>query len=153
VKDLAADMALWTVEAIAAKVAGSLFNKYDSAATTTKTSEQLDDAVADGAKAGAKIENDVLGSARAGSAIKTDPLHAFPDMVDNYAGDAAKFSIPAKGPGGVVTHQSDLYQVEGTLNGKPGIFEWIVDQGQVTHRRFILNGTVTGFPNQIPPKP
>lgn len=82
-----------------------------------------------------------------------DPLHLFPNMVDNYVGDAAKFSIPTKGPGGTVVRQSDLYQIGGSLNGKQGVFEWIVDQGQVTHRRFIPNGQVTGFPNQIPPKP
>ena len=28
--------------------------------------------------------------------------------------------------------------------------EWIVDQGSMTHRRFIPGGNVTGFPNQIP---
>ncbi|GHT89132.1 hypothetical protein AGMMS49543_28040 [Betaproteobacteria bacterium] len=55
-------------------------------------------------------------------------------MVDNYAGNATKFSIPTKGPSGVVIRQSDLYQLEGSLNGKTGVFEWIVDQGQVTHR-------------------
>ena len=45
---------------------------------------------------------------------------------------------------------SDLYQLQGSLRGKPGVFEWIVDQRQVTHRRFIPGGTTTGFPNQIP---
>lgn len=90
---------------------------------------------------------------RAGSATKTDLLHSFPNLVDNYAGDAAKFSIPTRGAGGVVIRQSSLYQVEGGLNNKPGVFEWIVDAGQVTHRRFIPNGKVTGFPNQISPKP
>jgi hypothetical protein len=106
----------------------------------------------DGQKGSANIENPVLGRPRTGSATKTDPQHSFPDMADNYVGDATKFSIPTKGPGGVIVRQSDLYQVEGTLNGKPGIFEWIVDQGQVTHRRFIPDGKITGFPNQTPSK-
>ncbi len=105
------------------------------------------------AKGGTEIENAILGRVRAGSATKMDPQHLFPDMVDNYVGDAAKFSIPTKGTGGAVVRQSELYQVEGGLNDKQGVFEWIVDQGQVTHRRFIPNGWVTGFPNQIPPKP
>jgi hypothetical protein len=104
------------------------------------------------AKGGA-VENAVLGSSRTGSATKVDPLHSFPNMVDNYVGGATKFSIPTKGLGGTVVRQSDLYQLEGSLNGKQGVFEWIVDQGQVTHRRFIPNGQVTGFPNQVPPKP
>ncbi|MGL1933181.1 MAG: hypothetical protein OCC45_15710 [Desulfotalea sp.] len=37
-------------------------------------------------------------------------------------------------------------------NVKGGAFEWIVDQGNVSHRRFIPGGKLTGFPNQIPKK-
>jgi hypothetical protein len=43
-----------------------------------------------------------------------------------------------------------LYQVEGSLNGKVEVFEWIVDDIGVSHRRFIANGKITGFPNQVP---
>jgi hypothetical protein len=44
-----------------------------------------------------------------------------------------------------------LSQVEGSLNGKPGIFEFIVNRnGDLTHQRFIKNGKLTGFPNQTP---
>lgn len=100
-----------------------------------------------------QIQNDILDKPRTGSATKTDPQHAFPDMVDNYAGSATKFDIPTKGLGGEVVRESSLYQVEGSLNGKAGVFEWIVDMGQVTHRRFIPNGKVNGYPNQIPQKP
>ena len=85
-----------------------------------------------------------------GSALKTDAQHAFPDVVDNFATEGSKFSIPTKGPGGVVVRNSDLFQVEGSLNGKSGVFEWIVDQGEMTHRRFISGGKVTGYPNQVP---
>ncbi|MCY9845118.1 hypothetical protein [Vibrio caribbeanicus] len=99
-----------------------------------------------------KVDNDVIGKTRVGSANKTDPTHAFPDLVDNFVGDATKFTIPTKGPGGKVIRNSELHQVEGSLNGRQGVFEWIVDQGQVTHRRFIKNGTVTGYPNQVPKK-
>lgn len=59
-------------------------------------------------------------------------------------------TIPTKGPGGTVVRRSELYQVEGSLNGKEGVFEWIIDQGQMTHRRFIPGGRVTGYPNQTP---
>ncbi len=41
-----------------------------------------------------KINNSVLGKPRIGSANKLDPYHSFNDIVDNYAGDAAKFDIP-----------------------------------------------------------
>jgi hypothetical protein len=94
--------------------------------------------------------NPITGLPRTGSALKTDPDHAFPDLVDDFAVDAQKFRIPTKGPGGVVVRESDLYQLEGSWRGKPGVFEWIVDQGQVTHRRYILGGKVTGLPNQRP---
>lgn len=46
-----------------------------------------------------------------------------------------------------------LLQLEGSLNGAPGIFERIVDPDEsrgVTHRRFIRGGTITGKPNQRP---
>jgi filamentous hemagglutinin len=44
---------------------------------------------------------------------------------------------------------SELRQLEGSYNGKNGIFEWIIDNNQVTHRRFIPNGKITGYPNQL----
>lgn len=47
---------------------------------------------------------------------------------------------------------SELRQIEGSNNGIGGVFEWIVDQGNVTHRRFIPGGKVTGLPNQVPKK-
>lgn len=97
-----------------------------------------------------RIDNSVLGKPRIGSANKTDPTHRFNDIIDNYAGYASKFDIPTKGPGGEVVRTSELRQIEGSLNGKDGVFEWIIDQGNVTHRRFIPGGKVTGFPNQIP---
>lgn len=77
--------------------------------------------------------------------MKGDALHAFNDIIDNYAGDATKFSL--KGGDGV---NRELYQIEGSLNGKKGIFEWIIDPDPtkgVTHRRFIENVGITGKPN------
>ena len=94
--------------------------------------------------------NPVLGKTRAGSALKTDSHHAFPDLVDNFASEAKQFKIPTRGPGGKIVRESELSQVEGSLNGRDGVFEWVVDEGRVTHRRFIPGGTVTGKPNQIP---
>jgi hypothetical protein len=104
-------------------------------------------AVAKGAsKAGEKgieITNPVLENSRTGSALKTDAQHAFNDIIDNYAGQAQKF--PLKGGDGITR---DLYQIEGSLNGKQVVFEWIVDPDKgVTHRLFIEGVEVTGKPN------
>ncbi|WP_202949513.1 hypothetical protein, partial [Pseudomonas sp. GM79] len=100
-----------------------------------------------------EIENQIIGKPRVGSATKIpDGQHGFNDIIDNYAGDATKFEIPTKGPGGVVIRVSELSQIEGSNNGVEGVFEWIVDEGDVTHRRFIPGGKVTGLPNQIPKK-
>jgi len=105
------------------------------------------------AKRGAKrIDYSFLRKPRTGSANKDDPHHGFNDIIDNFTGAAEKFDIPTKGPGGEVVRTSELRQIEGSLNGRDGVFEWIVDQGNVTHRRFIPGGKVTGFPNQVPKK-
>jgi hypothetical protein len=88
---------------------------------------------------------------RIGSANKLpDGQHGFNDIIDNYAGEATRFDIPTKGPGGSIIRTSELRQIQGSNNGTEGIFEWIIDQGAVTHRRFIPGGRVTGLPNQIP---
>ena len=91
------------------------------------------------------ISNPVLGNIRSGSALKGDSLHAFNDIIDNYAGDATQFLLI--GGDGV---KRTLYQLEGSLNGKKGIFEWIIDPDPtkgVTHRRFIEGVVITGKPN------
>ena len=90
----------------------------------------------------------ISGLPRTGSALKGDANHAFPDLVDNFVADAQTFLIPTKGPGGAIVRYSRLFQLGGSLRGDRGVFEWIVDQGAVTHRRFIIGGSVTGFPNQ-----
>ncbi len=91
----------------------------------------------------------VVGLPRSGTAAtKTDAYHNFPDIIDNYSKDAKRFMIETKGRGGEVNRMSELLQVEGSLNGKSGIFEWIIDQGEVTHRLFIPNGTISGIPNR-----
>ncbi|AUM95033.1 MULTISPECIES: hypothetical protein [Clostridium] len=96
------------------------------------------------------IKNPVVDNIRTGSALKTDALHAFNDIIDNYASYAQKFPLVG---GDNVTRQ--LYEIEGRLNGKKGIFQWIVDPDTlrgVTHRRFIEGVGITGKPNAIPKK-
>ena len=91
------------------------------------------------------VDNKVLRNIRSGSALKPDAHHAFPDIIDNYIENAESFDL--MGDDGTMR---PLYQVEGSLNGEPGIFEWIVDPNPkkgVTHRMFIKNGKITGKPN------
>ena len=98
---------------------------------------------------GNELLNPILGATRVGSALKNDSHHGFPDIVDNWVGYARDFTI-AGGDGKLRM----LYQLAGSLNGVPGIFEWIVDPAAntVTHRRFIKKGRITGRPNQRPGK-
>lgn len=107
------------------------------------------------------IHNDILDSPRTGSALKVDDVnpiykinektgkpqivkefpataqsHGFNDIVDNYAGYATKTPL----------NNATLYQLDGSLNGVAGRFEWIIQDGNVTHRMFIQNGTMNGVP-------
>lgn len=69
-------------------------------------------------------------------------------LIDNYVGDATKFEFV--GGDGI---ERTLYQIGGSLNGKQGIFEWIVDPDPtkgVVHRRFIEGVGITGRPNARP---
>ncbi|MCP3660452.1 MAG: hypothetical protein GY830_09165 [Bacteroidetes bacterium] len=73
-----------------------------------------------------------------------DTNHFFTNIVDNYASYASEYKI--KGGDGIIR---TLYQIEGSLRNKSGIFEWIVHDGKMSHRRFIPKGKITGKPNQI----
>jgi hypothetical protein len=65
--------------------------------------------------------------------------HGFPDIIDNYAGVGSQFTLP---------NSAVLYQVQGSLAGVSGRFEWIVDRGAVTHRMFVKGGLINGVPIQ-----
>lgn len=93
------------------------------------------------------ISNPVVNAERVGSALKNDANHNFPSIIDNYA-NKGHHSIITGGDG----VKRSLYQIEGSLNGKSGIFEWIIEGAKCTHRRFIENGRITGKPNQNPKK-
>ncbi len=82
------------------------------------------------------IKNDIIDLPRKGHALKSDPYHAFPDIVDNYAGYAVQTPI----------NNGTLYQLSGSLNGKVGRFEWIIQDNYVTHRLFVKGGDIIGFP-------
>ncbi|MGM0216293.1 hypothetical protein IGI42_003888 [Enterococcus sp. AZ109] len=65
--------------------------------------------------------------------------HGFPDIIDNYPTSASEY--PLVGGDGI---DRKFFQLEGSNNGKKGVFEWIVEpNGDVSHRRFIDGGTLT----------
>jgi hypothetical protein len=90
------------------------------------------------------------GMERTGSALtNSDPFHRSVSwVVDNPA--AQRFGI--KGGDGIAR---DLYQLPGEVNGKSGVFEWIIDRSGtnpvINHQRFIPGGSITGYPNQVVP--
>ncbi len=84
------------------------------------------------------------------SALKPDAHHAFSDIIDHYVEHAEKFNLFD-----TERIKKTLYQIEGSLNGVDGVFEWIVHPDPskgVTHRLFIKNGKITGKPNIWPTK-
>ena len=82
------------------------------------------------------IQNDIIDLPRIGSAVnKNDPYHAFPDIIDNYAGYATRCKI----------NNGTLYQLEGSFNGVSGRFEWIVQDQMITHRMFVKGGSINGI--------
>ncbi|BDR59263.1 hypothetical protein XA3_17040 [Xylocopilactobacillus apicola] len=116
-----------------------------------------------------KLYSPVLESKRVGSAIQIDNIkstkimdfngkvnsekefpyapkeHGFPNIIDNYP--TIKDEFPLVGGDG---KKLRFFQIEDHYNGKKGVFEWIIDfHGNMTHRRFITNGILTGKPNQI----
>jgi RHS repeat-associated protein len=108
---------------------------------------------------GKPISNDATSNPRTGSGLKNDQVkpirdangdivkefpaqpkaHGFPDIVDNYAGQAQQFNL---------NNGAKLLQLEGSNNGVAGRFEWIIQNGAVTHRMFVQGGTINGIPTK-----
>lgn len=77
------------------------------------------------------------------SAFKPDAYHrAASWVVDDMADGGGVFRITKKDGTPQV-----LGQVEGMVNGKPGVFEWIIENGLVVHQRFRADSVVNGIPN------
>ncbi|WP_311769019.1 pre-toxin TG domain-containing protein [Listeria immobilis] len=62
--------------------------------------------------------------------------HGFSDIIDNYAGLAEVTDLG----------NAKLYQIQGSQNGVMGRFEWIIQDGKVTHRMFVRNPELNGVP-------
>jgi len=91
----------------------------------------------------------VLQAVRVDSGLKGDAAHRAASFLSKEQLKAGK-SFPLRGGDGV---ERTLLQAEGGLNGKKGIYEYILDPlGKVTHQRFIENGVINGIPNQKVPK-
>jgi hypothetical protein len=91
-------------------------------------------------------QEEIEGAPATGSALKSDAEHRAASFVTDTAGEGQHTTIV----GGDQVPRN-LTQVEGEMNGRSGIFEWIVDEkGNLTHQRFIPGGVRTGFPNQVP---
>ena len=102
------------------------------------------------AKAEATLAERILAGTRSGSGLKDDALHRAASFLTKEQLEAGT-SFIIKGGDDVAR---ELLQTPGVVNGKSGIFEFILDPIKgVTHQRFIPGGRITGVPNQIVPCP
>ncbi len=90
---------------------------------------------------------EIVNAPRRGSGLKPDSTHrAASYLTREQLKNGRVFSITGRDG-----HQRVLLQVQGEMNGRPGIFEYILDlDGAVTHQRFIAGGDITGVENQHP---
>ena len=86
----------------------------------------------------------IISAKRTGSALLSDVYHRSASWLSKSQLSKGKvFYI--KGKDGC---QYILLQVKGGLNGKPGIFEYIINKaGEVTHQLFKAGGVINGKPN------
>jgi filamentous hemagglutinin len=114
--------------------------------STAATAAKVEAAVVTGARGEASLAERILSAERSGTALsKSDATHRAASFLTKEQLQAGQ-TFTIKGGDGVTR---ELLQTPGGLNGKSGIFEYILDPTKgVTHQRFIEGGKITGFPNQ-----
>jgi hypothetical protein len=91
----------------------------------------------------------IIAAERTGSGLKADASHRAAGFLSEAQLNAGT-SFTIRGGDDVAR---ELLQTPGGMNGKSGIFEYILDPTKgVTHQRFIPGGGITGTPNQVVPR-